>query len=340
MKSKTALIGLVLFALILAACARAPAATPAPSANYAPSGGRDIASAPALEPGTASEAYSNKAADSDLVAQQPAAVNRLVIKNADLIIVVTDPAVGMTAILDMANEMGGYVVSSKSFKTRSENGIEVPQANITVRIPSEKLDDALVKVKKLTQDPAKDVRTENITGKDVTADYVDLSSRLTNLQNTEKSLQKIQDSATKTDDVLAVFNRLSEVRQQIEQIKGQMKYYEESAALSSVSVQLLSKEGVAPLTVGGWEPAGIVRDAFQALIDIGKGLVEILIWLVIVFVPLGLIFFFPIRWLIRVIRKNMANKPVPMAATPYYSMPPMDQQPPQSGPYEPPSQST
>ncbi|MDO8970917.1 MAG: DUF4349 domain-containing protein, partial [Saprospiraceae bacterium] len=131
MKMKTALYALVLFALILAACARAPAATQAPAA-------RDLASASAVESGTSPEAYSNKAGAADIAAQQPAAVNRLVIKNADLIIVVADPSVGMTAILEMANEMGGYVVLSKSFKIRSQNSIEVPQANITVRVPSDK----------------------------------------------------------------------------------------------------------------------------------------------------------------------------------------------------------
>jgi hypothetical protein len=337
MKSKTALFILVILVLILSACATA--GTSAPSSVSAP----PLAVAPVPAGDSATDNFnSSKAGNESGVAQQPAAVNRLVIKNADLIIVVADPSASMTAILNMANEMGGYVVTSKSYKTRSENGIEVPQATISVRVPSEKLDDALATIKKLTQDPTKDVRSENISGKDVTADYVDLSSRLINLQNTEKKLQQIQDSATKTEDVLAVFNKLTDVRQQIETIKGQMKYFEESAALSAISVQILSKEGITPLTVAGWEPVGIVRDAFQTLIDIGKGLVEVLIWLAIVFLPLGLVFYFPGRWLYRKIRKNMANRPtqVQYGSMPPYAMPPMaPMEPPQQpGPFEPPSQ--
>ncbi len=235
--------------------------------------------------------------------QQPAEITRLVIRNADLIIVVSDPLAGMTAIMEMANQMDGYVVSSKSFKTTAENGVEVPQASISVRVPADRLDEALALVRKLVVDPAQDVRSENVTGQDVTSDYVDLQSRLTNLQNTEVQLQRIQDSATKTEDVLSVFNQLTSIRQQIEQIKGQMKFYEESAALSSISVSLLSKAGIAPISIGGWEPVGVMRDAFQSLIDVGKFLGGALIWIVLFFLPIGLVFYFPGRWIWKLIKR-------------------------------------
>jgi hypothetical protein len=246
-------------------------------------------------------------------------ITRMVIKNADLIIVVEDPAVAMTTITEMAGKLGGYVVSSKSYKTHSTNGIEVPQANISIRVTADKLNEAIAQIKGLTKNPAQDVTSENVSGQDVTADYVDLKSQLTNLESTEKKLQQFLDSATKTEEVLAVFNQLTQVRQQIEQIKGRMKYIEESAALSAINVQLLSKAGIAPISVAGWEPVGVARDAFQALIDVGKFLVELLIWLVILFLPLGLVFYFPGRWLWRLIKKNSAKKaPLTM---PYPNMP-------------------
>ena len=85
------------------------------------------------------------------------------------------------------------MVSSNTFTTQSSSGVLVPQVEISIRVPAEKLDDTLAAIRKLTQDPAHDVRTEKITGQDVTADYVDLQSRLTSLQNTQAQLIKIQD---------------------------------------------------------------------------------------------------------------------------------------------------
>ena len=55
------------------------------------------------------------------------------------------------------------------------------------------------------------------------------------------------EEATKTEDVLSVFNQLTQVREQIEVIKGQMQYYEQSAALSSISVELYANAAVQPV---------------------------------------------------------------------------------------------
>ena len=49
----------------------------------------------------------------------------------------------------------------------------------------------------------------------------------------------IMDGAVKTEDVLAVYNELVAVQGQIEVIKGQMQYFEQSARLSAVSIQLI-----------------------------------------------------------------------------------------------------
>jgi hypothetical protein len=320
MKKRICLIFLALL-LMLSACATSgaqnpigpsqpmPAATAAPAA---PSGNR--AATDKTASGGISVAESSTA---------PVDVNRLVIRNADLTIVVENPGNGMAAINKMASDMNGYVVTSKLFKTRTSAGTEVPQATITVRIPAEKLDDALTKIKALVRDPNRDIISDTITGKDVTADYVDLQSRLTNLENTETQLKKIQDSATKTEDVLQVFNQLTQIRQQIEQIKGQMKYYEESTSMSAISVQLLSAESIAPITVGGWAPVGIVRDAFQTLIDVGKFLAEAAIWLVVFFLPLGLVLYFPGRWLWRRLKRWMAGRPQAQPVNhPYGPLPP------------------
>jgi hypothetical protein len=92
----------------------------------------------------------------------------------------------------------------------------------------------------------------------VTSEYTDLESRLGNLEAAEEQLTRIMESAVKTEDVLNVYNQLVQTREQIEVIKGQMKYYEQSAAMSAVSVELIPNEAVQPLSIGGWQPVGVV----------------------------------------------------------------------------------
>jgi hypothetical protein len=226
-------------------------------------------------------------------------IERIVIKNAELTIVVDDPPQSMDRITQMADDMGGFVVSANLYRRTLPNGTEVPQASITIRVPSERLNEALTLIRSETDQP---VINENVNSRDVTSDYTDLQSRLRNLESAEAQLQEIMDSAIKTEDVLDVYNELIRVREQIEIIKGQMQYIEQSAALSAVSVELVADEAVQPLTIGGWEPAGVAKEAVQTLIDALKFLVEAAIRIVIVVLPLLLVLFIPfalVIWLVR-----------------------------------------
>ena len=240
---------------------------------------------------------------------------RLVIKNASLEIVVESPVTALQSISTMAQQMNGFVVSSSSFKAASSAGSEVPQAKITVRVPADKLDEALAKIHALVKNTDQDIRNESVTGQDVTEDYTDLNSRLINLQDAEKQLQAILENATKTEDVLSVFQQLTSIRQQIEVTQGKIKFYEQSAALSAIDVSILAQASIAPIEIAGWQPLGIARDAVQTLVEIGKFLVGAVIWIVIVLVPLGLVIFFPVRFIRRWLQRNRQQRiPAPPAA--------------------------
>jgi hypothetical protein len=311
-KHAAPLIGLILLlAMILSACA--PAASPAQSNTRTDSynGG-----APAAAPQAANESkglVANSPTDST---SQADPLQRLVIRNATLAIVVKDPGQSMDAISKMAEQMGGYVVSSNLSKISNSEGIEIPQADISVRVPAEKLTQAMEQIKAMVDNKGTDVLNENVTGQDVTKDYTDQKSRLTNLENAEKQLQKIMDETTKTEDVLAVYNQLVSIREQIEVTKGQIQYYEESAALSSISVRLQSQASIKPITIAGWQPVGVARDAVQALINILQFLGTALIWLIIVLVPTGLILYAVFIVLRFIFRKIFKSRPRPQTPLP------------------------
>jgi hypothetical protein len=205
---------------------------------------------------------------------------RLVIENADLAIVVKDPKTRMKEISDLAQEMGGFVVSSNLYQDTS-TGKEVPQANIVIRVPSEKLDEALAKIK----EGAIDVPRENRSGQDVTSQYVDLQAQLTAKQAAEKKLLEIMDQATRAEDVLAIYLQVQTVQTEIEQLKGQIKYLEESAAMSAISVQLIAEESTQPIVVGPWKPEGAAKEAIQDLIFFFQNFVDLLIRFVLLTLP-------------------------------------------------------
>ncbi len=237
--------------------------------------------APAVEaPMPASDAARNAVAI-DTYSTGQVAQERLVIENADLSIVVKDPKARMKEISDLAQKMGGFVVSSNMYQNTSSTGKLVPQGSIVIRIPAEKLDEALAKIK----EGAIDVPTENRSGQDVTSQYVDLQAQLTAKQAAEKKLLEIMDKATRAEDVLAVYLQVQTVQTEIEQLKGQIKYLEESAAMSAISVQLIAEESTQPIVVGPWKPEGAAKEAIQDLIFFFQNFVDFLIRFVLLTLP-------------------------------------------------------
>jgi hypothetical protein len=238
---------------------------------------------------------------------------RLVITNASLSLAVADPEASMERIAALAEELGGFVVNSRLSQVTLESGVEVPQVSISLRVPAERLDEALERIR---AESDRDPLSSNTDSQDVTKEYTDLGSRLRNLEAAETQLQKIMEAATATEDVLQVYNELKNVREQIEVIKGQMQYYEQSAALSSVTVDLKANEAVLPLTIGRWQPGGVARDAIQTLINGVKVLANIAIWVALFVLPMLVLIglpFFGLFWLLRRRGRGRPKPPTPAA---------------------------
>ncbi|MCI0608360.1 MAG: DUF4349 domain-containing protein [Anaerolineae bacterium] len=243
----------------------------APAAAEAPLPATDLFSA---------EEAARQSVDNAVVNQQ--GQDRLVIKNADLAVVVKDPEARMKEISALAVEMGGFVVSSNLYQsTYSPNGIQVPEAMVVIRVPSERLDEALERIK----EGASDVQYENISGQDVTSQYVDLQSQLKAKQAAEKKLLEILDQAQRAEDVLAIYLQVQTVQSEIEVLKGQIKFYEESAALSAISVRLIAEQSAQPIEIGPWTPSGAAKEAIQDLILFFQNFVDFLIYFVLSILP-------------------------------------------------------
>jgi hypothetical protein len=304
---------IVIATLILAACgssrsySQVEAPLPAFGGGAAPAAGAPevaIDSYDAVPMPTAGVAAENLQSNGGVNAS---AVERIVIQNAEISIVVTDVEAHMRDIEVMTQQMGGFVVSSNLYQSYTSNYVEVPEAQVVIRVPAEKLEEALKQIKS----DVVDIKVETRSGQDVTADYVDLKSRLVNLEAAEKQLNEIMETATGTEDVVNIFNQLVAYREQIEVVKGQIKYYEEAAALSAITITIVAEEKDQPIEIGGWEPQGVAKNAVQDLIYFYQDFVNFVIRFVIytlpvwitVGVPLYLIFI-GVRAVFRKLRGN------------------------------------
>ena len=234
---------------------------------------------------------------------------RLVVKRAEMRISVADPAEAMRTVVQWAESMQGYVVNSNQWNSTSDGQTYI-NASVMVRVPAERLDEMMQKVRDLAADPKTGVLSETVTGEDVTAEYVDSQARLRNLKAAEAQLVELLDQAPDLEYTLDIFKELTEIRSQIEVLEGRIKYLEESAALSALSVEFVAEASLQPLQIGPWKPAGVAKEAIQTLVKVAQDVGTALIKFVIIWVP----FLLPIGLIVYFVRKGAKKRKAARAA--------------------------
>lgn len=163
---------------------------------------------------------------------------RKVIHQAQLELKVKNLEKAQMKIENKAAEYGGYVVESNVYREDEE----LVEGTITVRVPEAHFQDFLTD----SEGEASKVVRRNVTGQDVTEQYVDLKARLKSKRAVEERLLAFMKDAEKTEDLLKISSDLAVVQEEIEQLTGQMKYLENQTSYSTVTITLSQDRIVVP----------------------------------------------------------------------------------------------
>lgn len=164
--------------------------------------------------------------------------NQMVIYQADLQLRVKKFEETLQNIEAQVTKYGGYISQSNV----SKDGVEQLSGQITVRIPQKNFQSFLHDA----EGQAAEVLQRNITGTDVTEEYVDLDSRLKSKRVVEERLTSFMQSAQKTEDLLKISADLAAVQEEIETIQGRMKYLENQTSVSTVHIALYENKVIVP----------------------------------------------------------------------------------------------
>lgn len=216
--------------------------------------------------------------------------DRKIVMTGAITLEVTDISKALEAISSLASQYNGYVVSSSQHADD-----KAPGGYISIRVPAGKFNDALRQVRSL----AVKVLNENSNSQDVTEQYTDLQAQLHNLEATEAQYLDLMKKAVTIKDILDVQRELSNVRGNIERVKGRIQYLERTSDMSLINITLMKSK---PIGESSWDVTGIFKSAVDGLIILGKILVGLLIW-VLVFSPLWII----IIIIILIIRRKKAK---------------------------------
>jgi len=311
---RIALFVTVLSALVLAACGAAAPATTAPAAPPAATGGENLYAVPPQQEnapqaqksaadanagpaakieggGAANTLPDNATIQTGTEALTSAQRDRMIIKNAEIKLLVEKTDNSIDRSIQVISDVGGYIVSSKVWYQEA-NGENYKFASITIGVPVDQFETAMRRLRGL----AIRVLDENASGQDVTSEYVDLQSQLGNLEATRDRIRSFLDDAKSVEESLRINQELTNIEGQIEQVKGRMNFISNRSAYSTITVNFepdipaatpIPTPTVVPTsTPKPWNPGETMNRATGAVTGIYQRFVELAIWFFIVFIPL------------------------------------------------------
>lgn len=239
-------------------------------------------------------------------------VNKKIIYTVFMSLETADAAKAIEAITDEAVKIGGYV-SNSTF----EQNDNVKYGSITVRIPPESLKDFSDKVSENGK-----ILSSNMSSEDVSAQYVDVEARLKNAQAQEAQLLAIMAQAVKIEDILYVRSELNTVQEEIEVLKGQLRYLDNLVGFSTVTITVSEplpapeipeedpNKGALPVWTPEFIQANMQKSFNNSLAVVSMIFGALLTVLSFLFVPLLMIaaIVIPIVAIVRFRRKNKAKK--------------------------------
>ena len=164
--------------------------------------------------------------------------NRKLVRNAKVDLEVRSFDEAVQSITALGTEGRGYVATTSSEK--QENG--KLRGEIIVKVLPENLDDFLAKLRKLG-----DLKNQTLATDDVTKQYVDTDARLRNARLIEQRLVALlEKNAGRVSDLLQVEKELGRVREQVEQLQGELKVMDMQVQFATVTISLAEKDMETP----------------------------------------------------------------------------------------------
>jgi len=316
MKSPFGLVLVLLLAFAGCSSSREPTADAPTASGYVSDSGSSAnqvvgkTQAPATQPAQVAETTKTQAAtyyDSltnahqqqvslsqvDTAAEAADAADRKIIRNANLTIEVDSTSDTQHKVTSIAQSQGGFVVTSEAKQRENTDPAKrTLDVKLVVRVPAERFGATLDAIRGL----ANTLKEENITGNDVTEEFIDLEARIRTQKALELQFLDIMKQARKVEDALEVQRQIADVRTDIEKLEGRKRFLENRSSLSTITVNL---ETPRQIVVSTSSFGRSVRESLSDGVDFGSGLLLFLIRFVIVMVPVTIFVLLPLGLLFR-----------------------------------------
>lgn len=202
--------------------------------------------------------------------------SRKLIRTVDMTVETKEFDVFLTSLERQVQERGGYIESSELYNGSTYSGYRSSRdASLTLRIPAEELEAFLETVSEISNVVR---RADSV--EDVTLSYVDMESHRDALLTEQTRLMELLEKAESLTDILAIEERLTSVRYQLESMESQLRTMDNQVNYSTIYLYVNEVKELTPAedkTIGERIGEGFVG----SLKEVGEGAVDIFVWVAI-----------------------------------------------------------
>lgn len=172
---------------------------------------------------------SSEKADSSQMSDVPAA--RKLIRTVHMYVETDTFDDLLSSISRQITQLNGYTEQSQisGQRTNYQNEPIPRNATLTIRIPASKLDSFIQSV-----EDGGNVTSRSETTEDVTLQYSDIESRKKSLNMEQERLWALLEKADSLESIIALEERLSDIRYQLESLESQLRLYDNQVDYSTV----------------------------------------------------------------------------------------------------------
>jgi hypothetical protein len=164
-------------------------------------------------------------------------VTKKIIKQGDIHFETGNVIGTRKAIYDQLIKLNGYASGESETNSSETNQKEY---TINAKIPAKNFDLFLNSVSAR----AVKIDSKNISMRDVTTEYIDMTTRLANKKKLEERYLELLRKGDKISDLLQIENKLTEIRSDIESTQGRLNYLVKQVDYSSLDITFYAKQSV------------------------------------------------------------------------------------------------
>jgi len=156
-----------------------------------------------------------------------------IIKDGDISVKTNDINASKKGIDNLLDKLGAYYE-----REELQNNEQTISYDLKIRVPADNFDKLISSI----ENGKDEIKSKSIQARDVTEEYIDIQTRLTNKREYLKRYKELLSKASTVKDILEIEENIRTLQEEIESKEGRLNYLNEQISFSTLNINLYKEK--------------------------------------------------------------------------------------------------